>query len=130
MCNALVHWAPTASLGATLQELEEARTDASVPDWSDDGDEPMSAAGYAQARRLVTALLPWGPRPDISTEPNGEPAFDWNFGPDRWLVASIDGVGRINFASRQGLERLGGTTYFFGSAPSRIVSILAELQRA
>lgn len=117
-------------MGNALQDLNSSREDAAVASWSADGDEPMSLEAYAKARDLLFSLLPWEPLPEISTEPNGEPAFDWNFGPDRWLVASIGGNGRVNFAARRGSERLRGTTYFFGSAPARIVLALAELQRA
>ncbi|MGH9413693.1 MAG: hypothetical protein ACRD0Y_08115 [Terriglobales bacterium] len=130
LSEALARWAPTASIGAALQGLEDAQAEASVADWSAEGDLPMSFGAYQQAGQLLATLLPWGPGPEVSTEPNGEPAFDWNFGRDRWLVASIAADGRVSFASRKGSERLRGITYFTGSAPSRIAYILADLQRA
>lgn len=118
----------SASLAAAVHALDGAKSEASLPDWGADGDQPMSARAYVQARGFLLALLPWGPQPIVSTEPNGEPAFDWNFGPNRWLVASISDDGRMSFASRRGSDRLRGTTYFAGTLPSRLVSILAELQ--
>lgn len=120
----VARWAASASLGAALRDLELV--------WEERaglGEGAMQPQAYRQARAFLASLLPFAPHPDISADAEGEPSFEWDFGPDRWLVASIAADGRISYAASRGMERQRGTTAFTGSLPETIASLLADLQR-
>ncbi|HEY8054570.1 MAG TPA: hypothetical protein VIE13_01525 [Terriglobales bacterium] len=114
----------SASLGAALHDLESVREEHGV-----EGPGAIHPQAYRQARAFLASLLPLAPHPDISVDEEGEPAFEWDFGQNRWLVASISANGRISYSAGNGLERQRGSTYFVGSVPPTIASVLAELQR-
>lgn len=120
----LAHWAVSASLGAALRDLDRVWEERNHP-----GQGAVQPQAYLQARAFLASLLPWAPHPDISADAEGEPSFEWDFGPDRWLVASIAADGSISYAANRGMERQRGTTVFTGSLPETIASLLADLQR-
>lgn len=121
-------WIRTASLGAALSALQRLTLEAAHAGWLAEGCPSLNSAAYDYARKFLAALLPTTSQPDVSVDPSGDVAFEWDFGPGRWLVASIDSDGLISFASANRTSRLRGQVHFAGSLPEPLRNRFAELQ--
>jgi hypothetical protein len=90
-----------------------------------------SAAALHEAHEFLEALPPWAPTPVPLIEPSGAIAFEWDLGPERWLVFALKGTGTIEHSAKIGLgNEEWGTRNFSGDLGRREKGLLAELVQA
>ena len=95
------------------------------------GDQSLPApAAMHEADLLLGALPTWCAAPAPLIEPSGAIAFEWDMGPNRWLVLALKGTGTLEHSAilGQGIE-LHGTTNFSGSLGKRERDLLLELMQ-
>ena len=116
-------------LGGVLATLKETYQECSKEGWDGYGALPVTQETYDEAVRFLSALPSWLPAPEIVPEPDGDIGFEWNFGKNRMLAASVDGTNRITYA---GLLRTGnksyGTEVFNGSIPQTLVDHISRIR--
>jgi len=115
-------------LGGVLVALKETYKECSVDGWDGYGALPITQETYDEAVRFLNAMPSWLPMPEIVPEPNGDIGFEWNFGKNRTLVASVDGTNRITYASLLGTgNKSHGTEVFDGSIPQTLISHISRI---
>src|SRR3972149_10128081 len=67
----------------------------SVSDWAGYGPKPISKDALYEALDFISMIPKSFQLPEIVPEPNGEIGFEWNFGENRILVASVKGTGIV-----------------------------------
>jgi hypothetical protein len=96
--------------------------------WDGYGALPVSQATYDEAVRFLNALPSWLPTPEIVPEPSGDIGFEWNFGKNRVLAASVNGTNRITYAGLLGTgNKAHGTEVFDGSIPQALVDHISRI---
>ena len=95
------------------------------------GDQALpTAAALREAHELLLALPQWCVAPVPIVEPSGAIAFEWDMGPNRWLVLALKGTGTIEHSAVLGFgNELWGTTNFAGTLGRHESALLAELMR-
>ena len=115
-------------LGNALDTLRETYEECYKGNWDGYGALPVSLATYDEAVRFLNAFPSWLPTPEIVPEPSGDIGFEWNFGKNRVLAASVNGTNRITYA---GLLVTGnkahGTEVFDGSIPQALVDHISRI---
>jgi hypothetical protein len=115
-------------LGNVLAALRETYQECSKANWDGYGALPITQETYDEAVRFLSALPSWLPTPEIVPEPDGDIGFEWNFGRNRILAASVNGTNRITYA---GLLETGnkahGTEVFDGSIPQTLVDHISRI---
>jgi hypothetical protein len=105
--------------------LESVVAEASVPNWDGYGARPVSALVHEQARAFVAAIPRDVPEPDVVPEPDGEIAFEWDFGPWRVLSISVGPDGLLSYAVTLGPHaRDHGTAVFVDRMPRSVLEAL------
>ncbi len=109
-------------IGDAMTALMEAFEECSEPNWDGYGATPILAAAYEEARTFLNALPAQIPVPEIVPEPDGSIGFEWNNGPNRIFVASVNGIGLILYAGILGkCNKTHGTEVFDDFIPANIV---------
>ncbi|MGI0034943.1 MAG: hypothetical protein ACRD98_03625 [Nitrososphaera sp.] len=87
-----------------------------------------SPAAMREANELLAVLPQWCVAPNPTIEPSGSIAFEWDMGPNRWLVLALRGTGTIEYSAVLGFgnERW-GTTNFAGNLGRHELVLLTEL---
>jgi hypothetical protein len=115
-------------LGDALDALRETYEECYEGNWDGYGALPISEATYDEAVRFLNALPSWLPTPEIVPEPSGDIGFEWNFGKNRVLAASVDGTNRITYAGLLGTgNKAHGTEVFDGSIPQTLVGHVSRI---
>ncbi len=83
-------------------------------------------ATYERAMKFLLALPPAVKPPELSVDPDGEIAFDWDAG-DNMLSISLNASGGISYAAHIDGRRLSGPAFFGGGGlPQEIVDVIAQ----
>ena len=115
-------------LGSTRDALRETYRECCEENWDGYGALPISQATYAEAERFLIALPSWLPTPKIVPEPEGDIGFEWSFGKNRILAASVNGTNRITYAGLLGTgNKAHGTEVFDGSIPQTLVEHISRI---
>ncbi|MCU7904396.1 MAG: hypothetical protein KZQ76_00840 [Candidatus Thiodiazotropha sp. (ex Epidulcina cf. delphinae)] len=115
-------------LGDTLDELRETYQECYEDNWDGYGALPVSQATYDEAVRFLNALPSWLPVPGIVPEPSGDIGFEWNYGKNRVLAASVNGTNRITYAGLLGTgNKAHGTEVFDGSIPQALIDHISRI---
>lgn len=99
---------------------------------SSDGDEQAvpSSSAMREADELLIALPQWCVAPVPTVEPSGAIAFEWDLGPNRWLVLALKGTGTIEHSAMLGPgNELYGTRNFSGTLGRHEMALLSELMQ-
>lgn len=93
------------------------------------GDQALpTTAALREAHELLSTLPQWCAAPVPVVEPSGAIAFEWDMGPNRWLVLALKGTGTIEHSAMLGFgNELWGATNFAGTLGRRESALLAEL---
>lgn len=90
---------------------------------------PTPAAMH-EAHELLTALPHWCVAPSPIVEPSGAIAFEWDLGPNRWLVLALKGTGTIEHSAMLGMgNEQSGTRSFSGALGRHELALLSELMQ-
>ncbi|MBI2923281.1 MAG: hypothetical protein HYY18_19670 [Planctomycetes bacterium] len=110
-----------------LKSWNEAIVGALAPGW--DGYEGSSVSlPSALASLDFLRLLPSEvPAPEISIDPDGELAFDWQASADTVFSVSVGGNGRLSYAGKFGANKTHGTEQLTPELPDPIRSGLRRL---
>jgi len=115
-------------LGNVLDTLRETYQECYEENWDGYNALPISQATYDEAVRFLNALPSWLPIPEIVPEPSGDIGFEWNFGKDRILAASVNGTNHITYAGLLGTgNKAHGTEVFDGSFPQILVDHISRI---
>jgi len=115
-------------LGGVLAALKETYKECSEDGWDGYGALPITQETYDEAVRFLNAMPSWLPMPEIVPEPNGDIGFEWTFGKNHTLVASVDGTNRITYAGLLGIgNKSHGTEVFDGSIPQTLISHISRI---
>lgn len=114
----------------SLDSLLDVFKEASRPNWDGYSAYPVSEATVAQARAFLDLLPSTLPKPEISSHPDGEIAFEWYFGRRRLLTVAVSESGRLSYAALFGHARLHGTEFFLDGIPETIALALRRLYAA
>jgi hypothetical protein len=117
--SGITEWA-TASLKAI-------RAESSAPDLSGHGAAVLDSDAYLNAQRFLEALPTTAPMPEVSADPDGEVALDWDFGHRKALTVSIGPSGRCSYAWIRGKSSSHGTEWLDDEIPSNILRALDRL---
>ena len=93
------------------------------------GDQALpTPAAMREAHELLTALPQWCVAPLPIIEPSGAIAFEWDLGPNRWLVLALKGTGKIEHSALLGFgNEQSGTRNFAGTLGGHESALLSEL---
>jgi len=120
-----VTWDYLSSVRAALKETYQ---ECSEEGWDGYGALPITQETYDEAVRFLSALPSWLPAPEIVPEPDGDIGFEWSFGNNRVLAASVDGTNRITYAGLLGTgNKAHGTEVFDGSIPQTLVEHISRI---
>jgi hypothetical protein len=123
--------APSARESTVGKALERVATEASVLGWDGYGGLPISEAVYEQAKAFAAVIPSDIVEPDVVPEPDGEIAFEWDFGPWRVLSVSVGPEGVLSYAVSLGPHtRDHGTAVFVDQMPRSIQGALRRLLAA
>ena len=112
-------------------KLDRVWVDASVDDWDGYGATAVSPAAYGNARAFLEALPTTTPVPDVVPEPDGEIAFEWDYGPWRILSVSVGPTALLSYAALYGrTSKAHGTEKFIDRLPETIAMCLDRLVAA
>ena len=115
-------------LGNTREALKETYQECCEENWDGYGALPISQAAYYEAVRFLVALPSWLPTPEIVPEPEGDIGFEWSYGKNRILAASVNGTNRITYAGLLGTgNKAYGTEVFDGSIPQTLVEHISRI---
>lgn len=111
--------------------LDRVWVDASVDNWDGYGARALSPATYGHARAFLEALPMTAPVPDVVPEPDGEIAFEWDYGPWRILSVSIGPTALLSYAALYGrTSKAHGAEKFIDRLPGAIAVCLDRLMAA
>lgn len=93
------------------------------------GDQALpTPAAMCEANELLAALPQWCDAPSPIIEPSGAIAFEWDRGPNRWLVLALKGTGTIEHSAMLGLgNEQSGTRNYAGALGRHELALLSEL---
>lgn len=117
-----------ATKRATTQ-LDEVRSEASCPGWDGYGALPLDPLACVHARLFLNTLPTTAPIPEVSADPDGEVALDWDFGERKALTVSIGPTGRCTFAWMNGQSTIRGTEWMDDEIPASVAFALSQLAR-
>ena len=87
-------------------------------------------ATLREAHSLLAALPSWAAAPSPTIEPSGAIAFEWDFGPNRFLVFAVNGTGIVEHSAILGLgNEYWGTKNFAGTLGKHELRLLSELMQ-
>jgi hypothetical protein len=112
---------------SALNELEEARNEASVQGWNGYDARPMNPEAYSNAKIFLQSMPSTAPFPEISADPDGDVALDWSFSPGKALSVSIGPSGRCTFAWMRGHRTYRGTDWLEDGVPASVANALWQL---
>lgn len=111
-----------------LEELEKVYEECLEANWDGYGAMPISRETYSKARKLLRMMPSSLPRPDISSEPDGEITFEWYKEKYSVFVISIGGNNLITYAGLFGKSnKIHGTEYFADELPKIIRHCIRRL---
>lgn len=90
------------------------------------GSEPSNRASFGLAVRLLCALPPSVPDPDVSVDPDGEAALEWYAAPRQTFSVSVGDDGLLRYAALLGEEEIAGRVSFDGRTVPPVISALAH----
>ncbi len=112
-------------------KLDRAWVDASVDGWDGYGAKAVSSATYGNALAFLETLPTTTPVPDVVPEPDGEIAFEWDYGPWRILSVSVGPTGLLSYAALYGrTSKAHGAEKFIDRLPGAIAVCLDRLMAA
>ncbi len=112
---------------AFLQLLRSVAGEASERNWDGYGAEPVSSETLAMGKNFFYRMPAAYPKPDISSHPNGDLAFEWYVSPRRILTVTINDSGRLNYAWMIGVDRQYGTKHLLDRFPEEITAALRNI---
>jgi hypothetical protein len=95
-----------------LELLEQLLKECSDDNWDGYGAKAINLDSYCEAWRLLVTLPTTIPLPEITIEPDGEIAFEWDKGTRRTFSISIGSMNKITYAGIFGSNKAHGTEYF------------------
>jgi hypothetical protein len=117
--------------GEVKSKLDRTWVDASVDGWDGYGAKGVSSATYGNARAFLETLPTTTPMPDVVPEPDGEIAFEWDYGPWRILSVSVGPTGLLSYAALYGrTSKVHGTEQLIDKLPGAIAVCLDRLVAA
>lgn len=112
------------------EELVDIYKECSVDDWDSYGALPLKEAAFFEAKKFISDMPSWLPIPEVVPEPSGDIGFQWDFGKDKVLVASLSGENIVVYASILGAaeRRRNGSDLFNDTIPNEIINGLVEIR--
>jgi hypothetical protein len=127
--NVLNHESVTFSNLSLDDQLIDAYSEASQPDWDGEGSTAIAPATLQLAKAFVESLPRKYQTPEIAPEPDGHVNLEWYNGKRRLLSVSVDPDGRLHWAALIGSEDPRGSCFFFGEAPKTLLHLLRRVCR-
>ncbi len=110
-------------------DLAKVVAECSEPKWDGYSAALISKATHEAALRFLRALPASLPAPDIVPEPDGDIAFEWEYGKWKILSVSVNSKGRVAYAAILGRDkRKRGSELFDDVVPVDILSILWSIR--
>ena len=109
------------------EALDTAFARATSPNWDGMGAAAADPSAYFYAAQFLSALPTTDPVPDITAEPDGEIALEWDFGPRRILSISIGRDGTLTYASLVGHAKTHGVEHFREGIPYTVAMALERV---
>lgn len=125
----LNHESVTFSNLSLDDQLIDAYSEASQPDWEGEGSEAVAPDTLKLAKWFVESLPRKYQTPEITPEPDGHVNLEWYNGKHRLLSVSVNPDGRLHWAAIIGSEDPRGSCVFFGEAPKTILHLLRRVCR-
>jgi hypothetical protein len=120
-------YAVSGAIENALAELDSVCAGTTQEGWNGYGARRLSADAAYYARLFLQALPPSAPVPEVSADPDGEIALDWQFAPGMALSVSIGAAGRCSFAWMRGRRTYSGTEWVDDDIPTPIADALWQL---
>lgn len=108
-------------------KLRNVFLEATHDNWDGYGARAVNPVTLRNAMRFINALPIGYPQPDVSTEPDGEIAFDWRTGPYKSLSISVGPKDILTFAALINRSELHGVEVFIDEIPSRLKALIKEI---
>ena len=110
-----------------LEALLELYRECAVQNWDGEGAQAVSEATINEAVDLLFLFPSQLPTPSFLAEPSGAIAFEWYKGPNKVLVATVDGTHAVQFAALLGEgNEAHGKANCNGSLPKAIRDLLDQ----
>ncbi|NOQ80511.1 MAG: hypothetical protein GQ546_14065 [Gammaproteobacteria bacterium] len=111
-------------------ELVDMFKECSVDNWDSYGSLPLKERAFFEAEKFISAMPSWLPIPEIVPEPSGDIGFQWDFGRDKVLVASLSGDNIVIYAAILGSteRKRNGSDVFNDTIPNEIINRVGEIQ--
>lgn len=110
-----------------LEALNEVYQECLEDNWDGYGASAVSEKTYLESQRFLQLLPGIFPRPEITVDPDGEIAFDWDKGSREKLSVSVSSDHLLTYAGLYDINKAHGTEYFGEDLPATILSNLQRL---
>lgn len=104
-----------------FQDLFEVYRECSVKNWDGYGAKAVDATLYGEAFRFLEVLPSTINKPEISTDPDGEIAFEWYGSNKRVFSVSVGHAGELTYAGIFGSRKTKGTELLGDEIPEIIL---------
>ena len=132
LLNDVRHSSSSIVYGHRKDEAYQTLRDLYISAAANDGEEPVriSLGAFKYSSDFIRALPAEVPLPDITADPDGEIALDWEFARRQRFSVSVGRDGRLTYAGILGSGRRHGTIQYVDGIPEAITQILSELLRS
>ncbi len=111
-----------------IQALAAQAESCGKPGWDGHGAEPVSAAAFRTACRLVESLPPGCPLPGVGAEPDGHLTLEWYRSPSQVLSVSVSPEGVLSYAALLGdTSRRTGSETFQHRVPDDLLHLIRQV---
>lgn len=113
-----------------VEALQEIYAESSSSNWDGYGAEAVTAGAVDEVFALLNSLPRSLPRPELTPEPDGSMALEWENGPNRLISLSVNGKGVIVYAGLIGKgSKAHGMEVFNDSLPENLVAYINRIFR-
>ena len=110
-----------------FQALFETYIEASHNNWDSYGARAITKRTLSNALRFISSFSPNFPIPEVSAEPDGEIAFDWQVAPYKILSVSVGENNELSYAGLFGSNKIHGTELFLDEFPKALLEHLSRV---
>ena len=103
-----------------FSELRKVCSQAPVANWDGYGALPVNEQSAAYAAEMIRMMDAVPEIPQISVDPDGEVAFEWDYGPRKVFSVSVGRDGTLTYAGLFGFSKTHGTEILSKSIPATI----------
>lgn len=134
LTTSLLHASSISLIDERSKNLEDELIDmykeCSEDNWDSYGSLPLKKSAFDEAKKFISSMPSWMPIPEVVPEPIGDIGFQWSFGYDKIITASLSGDNIVVYASILGSaeKKRNGSNLFNATIPNEIIDLVGEIR--